>query len=144
MMLLLGYENLDKERLDNANLFSDYPRGQGRTFKYMMHMLSCAHVCESGSRYLYIGENAHHARDLMRDFYEILNREGFTVEHPRDSSRVRIVSPVQVDFYFAPPTDVYRFTQGPLWTDVFIDLTHRRKSRYGRQIHELEHKVVKT
>ena len=142
-MLYLGYENLDRDRLLRANLHSMYPRGQGRTFKFMMHMLSCAYVCDDGSRYLYIGENQWLTKDLARNFHQVLLTEGFEVDYRDDVLKMRVNgSPNhQVDFYFGPPTSSRRFFEGPRWTDIFIDLTDDTRRRYHRDLYELSHKV---
>lgn len=139
-MLLFGYENLDKERLDRVDLHSMYPRGQGRTFKFMMHMLSCAHVCEDSSRYLYIGENLYWSKDMARSFYIVLQKEGFEVEYRDDRSHIHIHQP-QIDFWFGPPTSTRRFIEGPRWTDIFVDLTDHSRNRFHRELHELSYKV---
>jgi len=142
-MLYFGYENLDKERLDRVDSHSMYPRGQGRTFWFMMHMLSCAHVCEDGSRYLYIGETLWLTKDLARSFKEVLVTEGFKVDYRDDVLKMRVNgSPNhQVDFYFGPPTSIRRFIEGPRWTDIFVDLTDRRANRFHRELYELSYKM---
>ena len=141
-MLYLGYENLDRDRLDRADLHSPDPRGQGRTFKFMMHMLSCAHVCDDGSRYLYIGENLYCTKDLARSFHQVLLTEEFTVDYRDNVLKMRVTSPThQVDFWFGPPTDLRRFFEGPRWTDIFVDLTYHRANRFHRELWELSHRV---
>ena len=142
-MLYFGYENLDKDRLDRANLHDMYPRGQGRTFKFMMHMLSCAHVCDDGSRYVYIGENLWWTRDLARSLKEVLLAEGFEVDYNDDRLSMSVMgSPIhQVDFHFGGPADIFKFSRGHFWTDIFVDLTDRRESRYSKQLYDLSHRI---
>lgn len=140
----LGYENLDLDRLNQANMHWPEPRGQGRTFKFMMHMLSCAHVCDDGSRYVYIGENMYWSRHLARELKKVLEAERFTVDYNDDLRAMRVTSRPQhqVDFYFGPPSDAYKFSRGQLWTDIFVDLTDRRESRYSKQLYDLSYRIM--
>ncbi len=141
-MLYHGYHNLDKDRLDRANLNWPEPRGQGRTFKFVMHMISCAHVCEDGSRYLYVGENVWWTKEVMRTVHKILKEELFEVHHKKDCMNFTATTPYhRVSFYFAAPPHIHQFLTRPFSTDVFVDLSRVMENRYSRALHELSYRV---
>lgn len=143
MNILEAYENIDRERLENVNLDSMYPRGQGRTFAFAMNMLGAAHVGPPSGTYLYIGERIDYAKHVMRQFCEMLKAEGMEVRPEPDRGYLDVLSPIPCRFYWIgpDPRKIERMTRGGQWTDVYVDLTYDLVDRARREIETLKYSL---
>ncbi len=131
-----AYKNIDREKLEDVNIESMFPRGQGRTFSYVLQMLGEAWLGDAGNQYLYIGERADYAKRIMRDFYEILRDEGFEVNPEPGKGKLTVTAPNSVTFYFIGPDpyNIERMTRGSRWAAAFVDLTSELEDRARREL----------
>ena len=140
-MIYEAYKNIDRDRLEDVNLQTAYPIGQGRTFMFAMQLLGEAWLGDPGNEYLYIGERTHFAKDILRDFAQILQDEGFEVEVNMAQGKINVLSPKPCVFRFIGPErhGIERATRGIRWADVFVDLTYESADKIQRELDILLH-----
>jgi len=140
-MYYQAYKNIDRERLEDVNLWSDLPRAQGRTFMFIMQMLGEAWLGDPDNKYLFIGERFDHAYDIMYQFAEILKDEGFVIEVDRSIGKLEVLGPKPCKFRFIGPDrlTIERNSRGIRWDDVYVDLTYETADKVHRELDILMH-----
>jgi hypothetical protein len=134
--------NYDPERVQDVLEGRIWGRGAGYTFARLMVLLGHIQLSRPGTNYLFVAENQRYAKDVMRDFADILEYEGFSVTPNKPNFTKLFIGDkdhlVKTVSFIGPSSIDPHYLRGEYLDKVIIDVSPDMWWRYGRELEQLQ------